>query len=195
MSKVKNEYKSQYYKYTELNKLGIDSGPFDFQSIMMYPSKSGFCYSNTDSIAFTKINGDLVYTQRYYLSNHDVNSINWLYAGSSELGYAKLVQERTIITEDITQTYDEIEESISNTIYFYSDENLTTPMTLNFKRYVTLRFLEADINNSTISNHVIEVPAGVSFYTLPDTYFHMVNEYGNQTEYSETRYELGGIGW
>lgn len=86
-SNIKSGLASNFDKYSAFGGNGIDVGPFDFQSIMLYGmtdfSKNGFK-------TITRKNGGDYYIQNSGLSQGDVDGINYLYqTNANALPYAR----------------------------------------------------------------------------------------------------------
>lgn len=89
--KINEKMRYQYKTFAEKGLSGINVGPFDFNSIMMYPSLG----------VMTKLNGDIIISQRDSLSTGDMKTLATLqplgtdFAFFDPLGYNNNISEST----------------------------------------------------------------------------------------------------
>lgn len=169
-SNIKSDKLHNFNKYSA----GLDIGPFDFNSIMLYGSMTtdeNFVY-NIYTPMITRRDGSTFTENRSYLSNGDIIGIRSIYGPP----YHKLIVEEEIIedyNDMMTEIY-EVEKTFK--ICFYEDEECTIPATLTYPRNIKLRSYETycDVYHRVYegySDHVITIPAGISEYFL-ETYTH-----------------------
>ena len=82
-----------FYTYVERNIPGYDIGEFDFESIMMYPSYTGF-EINPSIPAMTKKNGAVFSYNRTALSPGDIYAVKAMYDPPISTVYARIEKKR-----------------------------------------------------------------------------------------------------
>ncbi|MDP3398627.1 MAG: M12 family metallopeptidase [Bacteroidales bacterium] len=185
---IPSELKSQFNKYSFVN--GIDYGGFDFNSIMIYGSYIG------DQISMLKKDGTIFFGQRVDLSEGDIVGIKYIYGPP----YAKSVTtiESFYENPDGGHVYEEYSAVHNNTIYFYSDKNFTNPTTTSSPRLLKIKYeFYLSTNQGTPENYVnifeVIVPPGVTSYSLPNTTYEYISEYGVVKHEKKETYSIAGV--
>lgn len=187
-NKIPDNLKSQYYKYKIVE--GSDIDVFDFNSIMIYGSKL-----NSD-IVMKKKDSTLIYTQRSYLSYGDLGGISYIYGPP----FAELIKTTESFEENMQGPYEEYSAIINNELFFYSDKSFNNPTTTSSTRLIKVRYdyyscIDEGIPNRYENILDIMIPAGVTSYSLPNTSYEYITEYGYvRLEIRET-YTVIGVGY
>ncbi|GGI52353.1 hypothetical protein GCM10011425_35650 [Mucilaginibacter galii] len=163
--------KHNFEKYSESGDWGLDYGPFDFNSIMMYSSKA---FSKNNLPTITKKDGTEYSTNRSYLTQTDIDAINYLYEPIG-IGYDET--QNWYQDTGFDRVYDSDVE-----IYFTNQTgraSLTKPIEVRVAKYRTEYNPLGQGYGSTYAvwSNVIGFPAGVANY-YAGTY--SVNEHYNQ---------------
>lgn len=158
-------------------------GSLDFSSIMMYPSiiTDASMVFNTSIPTITKLDHSTYTHNRSNLSYMDKETIASIYGPP----YHKLVSTETYYYEDSGWDYRTERSEISNTIYFYSDENCTQPAILTYPRRIRISYDSEIYTNGQYSpgcySRDIIVPAGASSYFVGYSGLDMTWDYGIPT--------------
>ena len=189
---VKPSYKHNFQTYTERGYTGMDLGPLDFNSIMIYDSKitnPDFVY-DTSINTMTKLNGD-PFNQGSVLSDDDKKGIRSIYGPP----YHRLEHHRLRIVEDSVSGF--IETFITehaDSIVFYTDNTCTVRQSLPYPRRIkVLRTVCTDLNlnyNYNYSYIYITVPGGVSSYCLWHGFNYECYYCSDPYNYSITSHEI-----
>lgn len=161
-------------------------GPFDFSSIMMYPS---YAFQNSSAPSMTTIDGQEFGFQRDSLSTLDAEGIKAIYGPP----YHKL--ESTIIESNYYDygTSEEWSETVENHINFYSDKECTIPTSLVYDRRMKVILHTIEYNNGSSIDYYNEsnivIPAGTSSIFVGISQTSMHSDYGIDSGRRE-EYEL-----
>lgn len=162
---INSTWKPDYDTYVQRNLPGSQFGSFDFESIMLYSSKNIAAAINSNPAPqLTKKDGSIFYGQRYYLSQGDINTLNYLYSNN----YLRLRYVSNYGIHDQWQSYEE------GTFYIdvYNDYNHTSPKTLPNDVTVIIQVHTSnwwdDLGMPTVSRSTFTatIPAGSSSYLI-----------------------------
>ena len=156
-------------------------GPFDFNSIMLYPSiitDTRFVY-DTNIPVMTTVDG-FIFGRGAYLSYYDIAGLKSIYGPP----YHKIHTERETVQDYFDHALDVYEEHAVTTIVFYADEACTIPAQTSFPRVIRLQVTQqyANINHQVETNswyESITIPAGTSFFLVDDRYNCWIEEWGS----------------
>jgi len=171
---IRDAYKHDFQKYTVSNS-GMDIGPFDFNSLMIYNSDirdPKYVY-DTSVPAMSKIDGSPFY-QGSTLSSHDIEGVSSIYGPP----FHRLEHHRLRIIENSVsgnlETY--ITEN-SDSIVFYADKNCTTRQALTYPRVLKIQKVISTNQgieiNDVYYDFSITIPAGTISYPLWHGYNYM----------------------
>lgn len=93
-----------FYTYTALGYGGFNYMPFDFESIMLYDS---YAFSQNGQPTITRLNGSTFSTQRTYLSQSDILTINYMYPLPAEELYI-VENSRLYAVDNTTGAYENV---------------------------------------------------------------------------------------
>lgn len=163
----------------------MDVGAFDYNSIMIYGSADG---AKDGTYTMLKKDGSLIAGQRNGLSAGDIYTVRLLYGPP----YVQVARENIVWYYYEGYAYSED----YNRLYFFSDKNPTSPVTRlavsDHDRYVTVGYTCYNRSGSSISSFTSYrgyfIPAGTSVYSLGQTTYRSVEEYGNIVEHYDEQY-------
>lgn len=162
---IQNSKKSNFQKYTEIGTQAAELGAFDFSSVMLYSSFTGF-EINGSIPSMTKLDGSYIYAQRNGLSTGDLNAITYLYNNSAyKKIYIKQVQINFVDNSWWTQTSDQTLIDYDTILEFYEDSNFTIPYTLTEPLNVKYYYTMGTYYYGGWEGYAL-VPAGVQSYLL-----------------------------
>lgn len=184
---IKPKYRYAFDKYS-LNYEGDDHGPIDFSSVMMYGS-TDFAISSSHP-SMMRINGRPIVKQRQALSDGDIAGVRYLYGPS----FAKIEKVPVDVNEEVHPMWDTYEVIYDVVISFYSDKNFTTPCATDSNRLLHISCTETTLGGTTSNIYQINVPSGVTTYSLGTTRLYERNDMGNLSEYYYKEYSLIGAG-
>jgi len=168
--------KYNFQKYSIRGFQGLDHGAFDFNSVMMYHSWS--FQINDQQPTITTKTGGLVYGGSS-LSNGDIATIKFLYGPP----YVRVISQREYTYRDEFPGYERYEGYDDFYLYFYSDKQCTQRTTLPQSRHIyQITYVThggRNGYNTSKSERVYVVNAGLNEYYIGRTYFEYISEYGN----------------
>lgn len=197
-SNINKDWKYQYDTYDVQGRGGYQTGPFDFESVMLYPSfNSDAAYPGNTTPQITKKDGS-GYSYNFYgtLSQGDVNGVNYLYKPS--------VYVKHVVTLDPANSYynydpmgDDAHQEYFNSVEFYSDANFTIPITTPYKIKLKHNYTYEGYQNSyTVQQKEIEIPQGTSSFVLGTSIDEFRMDYGNYISWFRSSYNLQtGVGY
>ena len=201
-SNIQQSWVSEYTIYNPGE--GSYTGPFDYQSVMIYPSYAGGtgnpAYPGNTTPQMTRKDGS-TWGTNFYLSQGDIDGVNYLYRPI----YIKPVaiyngQESYYENSGVEERINEVHDV---TYYFYSDPNFTIPINLTAALKIkvnTYTETQQDWNNSnpysTVTPGEIIVPSGVSSIYIGQSIRKYDTQYGIVYGYYSTITSLiQGIGY
>lgn len=168
-SNIKDSEEYNFQKYTEDGFTGMDLGPFDYESVMIYESQitdPDFVYDPT-ILTMTKKSDGSAFGPSDSLTVNDIKGIKSIYGPP----FHRLESHRLRVVEDDVWGF--IETFITehaDSIIFYSDASCTTREPLPFKRRIKVLRTECTDNNLNYhydySYLTVTVPAGTTAYCL-----------------------------
>lgn len=182
-----------FQKYIYNNSIsGMELGPFDFNSIMLYDS-----YSNDpdfvidpDVPIITDLNGN-TFESSDSLSVYDVIGIESIYGPP----FHRLEHSRLNIIVDTTNGFSEqlITED-SDSLVFYADKNCTIRQPLLYPRKIKLKktvyYNEGVFIQNAITYEQVTIPAGTSSYHIWTGYNYECYYCSDPTNYYITHYSV-----
>lgn len=160
------------------------------------------CFALSSSCSkFTKDEIVPTMTTKSVFSNHtlvsgDIKALQITSSNVNTTFYVKLVEDRTIIREILTDNYDYYEYEATNKLLFYQDAQCTQPYTLEYDRLIQIGFHQYNSQNDyNYSIYNVMLTAGISEYQLEDTHFIDENWQGNSMQYKSTAYYLFQTQW
>lgn len=188
-----NLYHSSWNNFAKQTTNSYDLGDFNFESIMLYASRStdrDVVIDITEPIML-KTDGTEFPANRQYLSQGDIQAVRTIYGNP----YVDLDTEIEIIRDEITATDEYYIADYEWYIRFYQDSAHTVPIINVRPLQVTLKKEIRTLGNhgdvvSTYSYQTITIPAGNSSYLL-DSHRNIENYYeSNATEVDFVLYSL-----
>jgi hypothetical protein len=183
---------SNFQKYNVAN--GADFGDFDYNSIMIYPSLVRI--NDTQTTVITKKDGSYIYPN-YTLSIGDIAGIKYLYGPP----YGKCVTTVGSFEEYSGGGLDTYSSVLNNVLYFYSDKEMTLPITTSTPRLIQVACetrvtlnggAQVDITEDLMN---IVIPPGTTSYVLPDSSYEYRAEYGYLVYEKRVSYIFKGAGF
>lgn len=190
---IVDNYLSQFNTYVQSNINGNQIGTFDFDSIMLYGSNAFVNSGNPGVYSMTKLDGSPFYAQRSYLSTGDLEGLKYLY----QPVYLKFisVEDPESYWND-SGTNEDYHQVNHITVKFFSDVNLTIPLTLKYPLLLNGYHTLANAQGSSSSLVKMLMPAGISESFFADTVDDYRSEYGNITYRYSNIYTVGdGVGY
>lgn len=171
---------------------GMDFGPFDFESIMLYSSTVPSSWLINPSIpAMTKNDGSSFYGQRFSLSSGDIVALRNIYGPP----YHELTTERTLINEYCINEEDYFEEEVKTYINFYADEARTIPAALPSARAISLRKAITTWGgngryDTQYENGIVIVPSGTTRILISSDINYELDLYGTPHDMYLTNFTI-----
>lgn len=137
---IKNDKEYAFHKYVTRGLEGTDFGPFDFSSIMLYPSFTADenFVEDVNLPMLTKLNGD-TWGFNFFLSTGDINTITHLYGPP----YARIELVNKYYSEDYSGASTDIYSLDDVYIKLYSDRACTIPYPGGKDVTVVLKYYES----------------------------------------------------
>lgn len=192
LSNIKEGKKHNFRKYTDNGMTGLDLGPLDFNSIMIYSSyttDTNFVF-DTSIATMLKLNGDPFY-QGTSLSDGDKKGIRSVYGPP----FHRLEHHRLRVVEDEVSGFIEtfITEN-SDSIVFYADKACTIRQSLPYPRRIKIFRTICTDNNLNYSYeynyYTVTIPSGVSSYCLWNGFNYECYNCSNPSNYRVTTHEI-----
>lgn len=192
---INSSWASQYDTYSVQGRSGFQIGPFDFNSVMLYRSDNAAArIGGNTAPQMTKKDGFTTWTDSYYLSQGDIDGVNYLYRPI----FVKLVsvynEEGSYYNSSITNEDARFEYFIS--LEFFSDANFNNPIYL--AKPVRIKYINSfgslQGNGSDIGELI--APIGSHSVYLGTALTEYSAEYGNYRYYNSTSFALSqGVGY
>ena len=167
-SNIKPEKQHNFKPYTE-DYSGMDIGPFDFQSIMLYGSRitdTSFVYDTSIPVMTKKSDGSEFY-QGAVLSSGDINGVKSIYGPP----FHRLEHNRlSVVEDDVIQYWENYITEDADSLVFYADKACTIRQALQYPRRVRIKRTERTNNGYNIlendSFFTLTIPAGTVSYCI-----------------------------
>lgn len=163
---IKDIAKHNFDTYEGKGYEGFNIGDFDFNSVMMYGSAD---FSSNGQYTMTRndnYGGGYIYANRSALSEGDIAGLYFLYGPTKAVNNIQIVEDNSSgDREDITY---------SNTVSFLDGNG--KPTVLQYPRLIVADYYYSsqragDRETTTVTPCYFIAPAGVSSYSLPNTYY------------------------
>lgn len=184
---INDDWKPQYDTYNVSGRSGSQTGPLDFNSVMIYPSyAASAAYPGNTTPQMTKKDGSQ-FDQGTFLSQGDIDGVKSLY----QKVYIRITQET--ITQEVDNDHTSILQNVY--VFLYKDPNGTIPLVLTRKLKIAVistetQYWRTDSSTQTIvSNVVIEPGKNASFIGTNDTM--ITYDYGMSSGYSKSSIVTG----
>ena len=192
-SNINSTWTSQYDIYSLGT--GDQLGPFDYASVMLYPSYAPSASNGGDlTPQMTRKDGSVWYAESH-LSAGDIEGVNYLYNNPV---YAKLVsvyyEEGSYYSSGVTNENARSEYFIS--VEFFSDPGFTIPTDLVHPIKFRYGYNSYTMQGSSGYPQLINVPAGEHSVYLGSIITEYASEYGNYMYYNSSSISImQGIGY
>ncbi|GGG92435.1 M12 family metallopeptidase [Pedobacter zeae] len=192
---INSFWTSQYDTYSVQGESGSEIGTFDFNSVMLYRSNNAAArIGGNTAPQMTKKDGFTTWGDNYYLSQGDIDGVNYLYKPI----YVKLVsvynEEGSYYNSSITNEDARFEYFIS--LEFFSDAGFNTPIYLvNPVKIKYVNNFGSLQGNGGYPGELV-VPAGNHSVYLGTALTEYSSEYGNYSYYNSNSFALSeGVGY
>ncbi|WGQ11708.1 M12 family metallopeptidase [Pedobacter gandavensis] len=198
-SNINSIWKYQYDTYNVQGNLGNQLGPYDFNSIMGYPSFVPEASKNNNTTPqMTKKDGSTFFRGQW-LSQGDIEGVNFLYKPI----YIKTnwILDQTTVVDQSSGAFEQRREEHEMSLEFFSDKDFLNPIALSRPLKIKLRSNSASGYNGNIVNtggviYSIDVAAGQTGVYLGRAHLYYIMEYGTYTSYDESSISLiPGVGY
>lgn len=183
---IQDDKGHNFEKIADQGYTGMNIGPFDFNSIMIYSSND---FSTNGNPTMTKLDGSLI-SQGTSLSNYDIRGLNFIYG-------PKPILTTTEVYSDNHNDFNSIDETATytNTVTFEDMTGqpvaLTYPKLLVVDYHKTTQVGALDTNRDVLTTTLYyEVPAGATQYELPNTEYIKQEDLGINRYYKDEYYSV-----
>lgn len=198
-SNITNGWKYQYDTYDVQGRGGYQTGPFDFYSVMLYPSYAADAgYPGNQTPQITKKNG-ATFTPGSVLSQGDIQGVEYLYK-PVYIRMNWILDESTLVDQS-SGAFEQLRQDHDMFLEFFSDKEFLHPMTLKHPLKVWLTSNSAMAVNGQIEStgggrYSIDYNVGATGGYLGRAYRYYIMEYGTYTSYEESSTSLyPGLGY